>query len=109
MSPLGKALTGAAAKLFKELDSKTRGKLDDLVSTGVLKAENVVKGLRGIAEDAVEERYGKELPLNAEETRILPPALFPARVGRYSGKPACRNVTHDPRCLCYTKCAHPQL
>lgn len=69
VSPLGKALTGAAAKLFKELDSKTRGKLDDLVSTGVLKAEDVVKGLRSIAKDAVEERYRKELPLNAEETR----------------------------------------
>lgn len=69
VSPLGKALTGAAAKVFKELDPKTRGKLDDLVSTGVLKAEDVVKGLRSIAKDAVEERYRKELPLNAEETR----------------------------------------
>lgn len=67
LSPLGKALTGAAAKLFEQLDPKARGKLDDLVSAGVLKAEDVVKGLRGIAKEAVDTRYREEAPLTAEE------------------------------------------
>ncbi len=68
-SPLGKVLTGAAAKLFEQLDAKSREKLEGLVSSGTMKAEDVVKGLRGIAKEAVEKRYREELPLNAEEIR----------------------------------------
>ncbi|WP_298375048.1 hypothetical protein [Azospirillum sp.] len=68
-SPLGKALTGAAAKLFEQLDAKSREKLEGLVSSGTMKAEDVVKGLRGIAKEAVSDRYQQELPRNAEGIR----------------------------------------
>lgn len=69
VSPLGKALSGAAAKLFEKLDTKARGMLEDLVSSGRMSAEEVVKGLRGIAKDAVARRYRDEAPLTEEEQR----------------------------------------
>ncbi|MBY6261976.1 hypothetical protein EI613_08555 [Azospirillum sp. 412522] len=67
VSPLGKALTGAAAKVFEKLDGKARGMLEDYVKTGVLSANDVVKGLRGIAKEAVQNRYLSEAPRTQEE------------------------------------------
>lgn len=67
VSPLGKALTGVAAKVFEKLDGKARGMLEDAVKTGSLTADDVVKGLRGIAKEAVQARYLSEAPRTQEE------------------------------------------
>lgn len=67
VSPLSKALTGTAAKIFEKLDGKARGMLEESVKAGVLTADDVVKGLRGIAKEAVERRYYREAPRTQEE------------------------------------------
>jgi len=60
-------LSGSAAKLFAQLDPKARTQLEGYVSAGVLKAEDVEKGLRGIAKGAVLKRHENELQPNADE------------------------------------------
>lgn len=71
MSTLGKALTGSAAKLFEQLDGKARGALEEAVSSGRMSAEEVVKGLRGLAKRAALERYEQEGPrTELEEERV---------------------------------------
>lgn len=61
VSPLGKALTGVAAKVFEKLDSKARGMLEGYVKAGVMTAEDVVGGLRAIGKEAVRNRYMNKL------------------------------------------------
>lgn len=61
VSPLGKALTGVAAKVFGKLDSKARGMLEGYVKAGVMTAEEVVGGLRAIGKEAVQNRYMNKL------------------------------------------------
>ncbi|MBP2290989.1 hypothetical protein [Azospirillum rugosum] len=69
VSKLGKALTGVAAKLFEQLDPKARTMLEDFVNSGKASADDVVRGLRGLAQQAVFDRYAAETPLTAEETQ----------------------------------------
>ena len=59
MSKLGEALSGRAAKAFQHLDAKARGMLDGLVNSGVMKAEDVVRGLDALAA-AAEKRHTME-------------------------------------------------
>lgn len=61
VSPLGKALTGVAAKVFEKLDGKARGMLEGYVKAGVMTAEEVVGGLRAIGKEAVQSRYMNKL------------------------------------------------
>lgn len=61
VSPLGKALTGVAAKVFEKLDNKARGMLEGYVKAGVMTAEEVVGGLRAIGKEAVQNRYMTKL------------------------------------------------
>ncbi|WP_042694975.1 hypothetical protein [Azospirillum sp. B506] len=61
VSPLGKALTGVAAKVFERLDNKARGMLEGYVKAGVMTAEEVVGGLRAIGKEAVQNRYMNKL------------------------------------------------
>lgn len=61
VSPLGKALTGVAAKVFEKLDNKARGMLEGYVKAGVMTAEEVVGGLRAIGKEAVQKRYMTKL------------------------------------------------
>ncbi|BAI76063.1 hypothetical protein AZL_d02370 (plasmid) [Azospirillum sp. B510] len=70
VSPLGKALTGVAAKVFEKLDGKARSMLEESVKAGVLTADDVVKGLRGIAKEAVQNRYFREAPRTQEEIEV---------------------------------------
>ncbi|MBP2301810.1 hypothetical protein [Azospirillum picis] len=67
VSPLGKALTGVAAKMFEKLDGKAKAMLEDSVKAGVLTADDVVKGLRGIVKEAVDHRYMATAPATQEE------------------------------------------
>lgn len=61
VSPLGKALTGVAAKVFEKLDGKARGMLENYVKAGIMTAEEVVGGLRAIGKEAVQSRYMNKL------------------------------------------------
>lgn len=61
VSPLGKALTGVAAKVFEKLDSKARGMLEGYVKAGVMTAEEIVGGLRAAGKEAVQNRYMTKL------------------------------------------------
>lgn len=61
VSPLGKALTGVAAKVFEKLDGKARGMLENYVKAGIMTAEEVVGGLRAIGKEAVQSRYMTKL------------------------------------------------
>ncbi len=70
VSPLAKALTGSAAKVFEKLDGKARDMLEGYVKSGVLTADDVVKGLRGIAKQAVKIRYFDEAPSTKEEIEM---------------------------------------
>lgn len=70
VSPLGKALTGTAAKVFEKLDGKARDMLEGYVKSGVLTADDVVRGLRGIAKDAVNTRYLDEAQSTQEEIEV---------------------------------------
>lgn len=57
MSALGKRLTGAAADLFGALDPKARGMLEDVVNSGKMSADDVVKGLSAIAKNAAADAF----------------------------------------------------
>ncbi len=71
MSKLGQALTGQAAELFKHLDPKARGMLENFVNTGKASADDVVSALSGYAAFAVQGRFNKETPLDAKETALV--------------------------------------
>lgn len=70
VSPLAQALTGAAAELFDKLGDKAKNMLNDFVKAGLVSADEVVSGLRGIAKDAVASRYGETRELGAEEQEL---------------------------------------
>lgn len=71
VSKLGKALNGAAADLFKHLDSKARGTLEGLVNSGQISAEEVVTGLKSLATKATFNRYVAERPRDDEDKQKL--------------------------------------
>ncbi|MBK4723432.1 hypothetical protein JJL56_31775 [Azospirillum sp. YIM DDC1] len=71
MSKLGQALSGVAADAFNNLDSKARGALENLVSSGRISAEDAVLGLRAMATNATATRYGRERPRDQEDAERL--------------------------------------
>ncbi|WP_448202770.1 hypothetical protein [Azospirillum sp. sgz302134] len=70
VSELGKALTGKAADLFGHLDKKVRGKLEDLVKTKMISAEEVNLGLRAEATFALFGRFMSEAAPNDEQKAL---------------------------------------
>lgn len=83
ISPLGKALTGVAARVFEKLDNKARGMLEGYVKAGVMTAEEVVGGLRAIGKEAVQNRYMNKL---WEEDGGAKPSAVDAREDNYTKK-----------------------
>lgn len=71
LSKLGQALNGAAADVFKQLDSKARGMLEGLVNSGKISAEDVVTGLKSLATKATFNRYVSERPRDEEDKQRL--------------------------------------
>ena len=71
VSKLGQALSGVAADAFKHLDSKARGALETLVTSGRISAEDAVLGLRAMATNATFTRYGRERPRDQEDAERL--------------------------------------
>lgn len=71
VSKLGEALTGAAADVFKQLDSKARGMLEGLVNSGKISAEDAVTGLKSMATKATFNRYVSERPRDDEDKQRL--------------------------------------
>lgn len=71
VSKLGQALSGVAADAFKHLDSKARGALENLVTSGRISAEDAVLGLRAMATNATFTRYGRERPRDQEDAERL--------------------------------------
>jgi len=71
LSKLGQALNGAAADVFKQLDSKARGMLEGLVNSGKISAEDAVTGLKSLATKATFNRYVSERPRDKEDTQRL--------------------------------------
>ncbi|UKJ76064.1 hypothetical protein H1Q64_13940 (plasmid) [Azospirillum brasilense] len=71
LSKLGQALKGAAADVFKQLDSKARGMLEGLVNSGEISAEDVVTGLKSMATKATFNRYVSERPRDEEDKQRL--------------------------------------
>ncbi|MCW2243016.1 hypothetical protein [Azospirillum canadense] len=71
VSKLGQALNGAAADLFKHLDSKARGTLEGLVNSGQISADEVVTGLKSLATQATFNRYVAERPHDDEDRQKL--------------------------------------
>ena len=71
VSKLGQALSGVAADALKHLDSKARGALENLVSSGRISAEDAVLGLRAMATNATATRYGRERPRDQEDAERL--------------------------------------
>ncbi|QCO05036.1 hypothetical protein D3867_22240 (plasmid) [Azospirillum argentinense] len=71
MSKLGESLKGAAADVFKQLDSKARGMLEGLVNSGKISAEDVVTGLKSMATKATFNRYVSERPRDEEDKQRL--------------------------------------
>lgn len=71
VSKLGQALNGAAADLFKHLDSKARGTLEGLVNSGRISADEVVTGLKSLATKAAFNRYVAERPRDDEDRQRL--------------------------------------
>lgn len=67
ISKLGKALTGVAAEAFKFLDPKAKGKLEGLVNSGQISAEDVALGLRSIATQATFGRFSRERSKDADD------------------------------------------
>ncbi|HYH21033.1 MAG TPA: hypothetical protein VD995_20700 [Azospirillum sp.] len=70
VSTLGKALTGRAAEAFQYLDPKARGHLEKLVDTGAASADDVVRGLRALANTALFNRYATERPRDAQDQKL---------------------------------------
>ncbi|WP_247876973.1 hypothetical protein [Azospirillum brasilense] len=71
VSKLGQALSGVAADVFKQLDSKARGMLEGLVNTGKISAEDAVTGLKSLATKATFNRYVSERPRDEEDKQRL--------------------------------------
>ena len=71
VSKLGQALNGAAADVFKQLDSKARGMLEGLVNSGKISAEDAVTGLTSLATKATFNRYVAERPRDEEDKQRL--------------------------------------
>lgn len=71
VSKLGQALNGAAADVFKQLDSKARGMLEGLVNSGKISAEDAVTGLKSMATKATFNRYVAERPRDEEDKQRL--------------------------------------
>ncbi|OYD81357.1 hypothetical protein CHT98_26645 (plasmid) [Azospirillum brasilense] len=71
VSKLGQALNGAAADVFKQLDSKARGMLEGLVNSGKISAEDAVTGLKSLATKATFNRYVSERPRDEEDKQRL--------------------------------------
>ncbi|CAO3378950.1 hypothetical protein [Azospirillum argentinense] len=71
VSKLGQALKGAAADVFKQLDSKARGMLEGLVNSGKISAEDAVTGLKSMATKAAFNRYVSERPRDEEDKQRL--------------------------------------
>ncbi|AWJ91597.1 hypothetical protein Sp245p_17350 (plasmid) [Azospirillum baldaniorum] len=71
VSKLGEALTGTAADVFKQLDSKARGMLEGLVNSGKISAEDAVTGLKSMATKATFNRYVSERPRDDEDKQRL--------------------------------------
>lgn len=71
LSPLAEALSGseAASQLFEQLDPRARNHLAELISTRLLTVEDVVKGLRGMAKEAV--MTGSTILIGEDQAGIL--------------------------------------
>ncbi len=67
VSKLGQALTGAAADVFKHLDSKARDMLGGFVANGDMTADDVALGLRSLATSAAFGRFSRERPKDDED------------------------------------------
>jgi len=67
VSKLGQALTGAAADVFKHLDSKARDMLSGFVANGSMTADDVALGLRSLATSAALGRFSRERPKDEED------------------------------------------
>ncbi|CAO3453986.1 hypothetical protein [Azospirillum argentinense] len=71
VSKLGQALSGVAADVFKQLDSKARGMLEGLVNAGKISADDAVTGLKSLATKATFNRYVSERPRDEEDKQRL--------------------------------------
>ena len=71
VSKLGRALSGVAADVFKQLDSKARGMLEGLVNSGKISADDAVTGLKSLATKATFSRYVAERPRDEEDKQRL--------------------------------------
>ncbi|MGF7173905.1 hypothetical protein [Azospirillum doebereinerae] len=67
VSKLGQALTGAAADVFKHLDSKARDMLGGFVANGSMTADDVALGLRSLATSAAFGRFSRERPQDDQD------------------------------------------
>ncbi|WP_044562532.1 hypothetical protein [Azospirillum sp. B4] len=67
VSKLGVALTGRAADFFNVMDDKAKAKLEGLVNSGQVSAEDAVKGLQYWADSTSFYKAMEQVPLSSDE------------------------------------------
>ncbi|TWB41964.1 hypothetical protein [Nitrospirillum pindoramense] len=70
VSKLGAALTGRAADFFNVMDDKAKAKLEGLVNSGQVSAEDAVKGLQYWADTTSFDKAMAQVPLSNDEQAL---------------------------------------